>query len=138
MLTFNWLAIIVSVVVMNVVGMLWYGETVLGKKWRSLVGISDADMEAAKKTGGPWKAMGIGMIASLVMVYVLAHIVYTYQATDVLSGMMGGFWVWLGFFATTMLNGVLYERKPFALYAINVGYYFVTLLAAGAILAVWR
>jgi hypothetical protein len=135
---FNWWAIIVAVLVMNIVGMVWYGNTLLGKEWRRLVGISDADMEAAQKNGGPWKAMGIGMIASLVMVYVLAHIVYTYQATDALSGIMGGFWVWLGFFATTMLNSVLYERRPLRLYAINVGYYLVTLLAAGAILAVWR
>jgi hypothetical protein len=134
----NWWAIIVSVLFMNIVGMVWYGETALGKEWRRLVGISDADMEAAKKTGGPWKAMGVGMLASVVMVYVLAHIVYTYQATDILSGLMGGFWVWLGFFATTMLNGVLYERRPLRLYAINVGYYLVTLLAAGALLALWR
>ena len=137
-MNFNWWAIVVSVLLMNIVGMIWYGETILGRKWRSLVGVSDADMEAAKKTSGPWKAMGIGMIASVVMIYVLAHIIYTYGATTLVAGLQGGFWVWLGFFATTMLNGVLYERKPFTLYAINVGYYFVTLLAAGAILALWR
>jgi len=135
---FNWWAIVVSVLAMNIIGMVWYGKTPTGKLWRSLVGISDADMEAAKKSAGPLRSMLIGMLASVVMVYVLAHIIYTYGATTAYDGLMGGFWVWLGFFATTMLNGFLYERKPLKLYAVNVSFYFITLLIAGAILAVWR
>jgi hypothetical protein len=41
---------------------------------------------------------------------------------------------WLGFIATTSLGMVLWEGKSWKLYAINIGYYFVTFIIGGLFL----
>ncbi len=73
--------------------------------------------------------------------FVIKSIVFLCQfgfEVAVASGLQLGFWMWLGLIVTTHVNGVLYEKRPFALFAINMGHYLVSLLAAGAILALWR
>ena len=52
-------------------------------------------------------------------------------------GMQAGFWVWLGFIATTMIGIVLWEIKPVKLYLLIVAYYLISLLVMGSILALW-
>jgi len=42
---------------------------------------------------------------------------------------------WIG---TSRLNDVLYERKPWGLFFINVGYTLVIYVIMGAILGAWR
>ena len=131
--SFNWWAIIVSVVAIHFLGFLWYGPF-FGKMWMRLSGINPDTID--KKKG--MNAMLIGLVASVVMIYTLAHMIYTYGATTISAGLQGGFWVWLGFIAVVLLNSVLYEKKPLKVYFINIGYYFVALPIAGAIIAVWR
>ena len=80
----------------------------------------------------------VSIVSSLVMCYILAHFAAYAGAIDVASGLQLGFWMWLGLIVTTHVNGVIYEKRPFALFAINMGHYLVSLLAAGAILALWR
>ncbi|MBI3026774.1 DUF1761 domain-containing protein, partial [Candidatus Woesearchaeota archaeon] len=48
-----------------------------------------------------------------------------------------GFWVWIGFLATTQIGMVLWEGKPIKLYIINTLHYLVVLAVMSAILAVW-
>ena len=139
-ITLNYWAILVAVVAINVLGALWYGP-LFGKLWMNLSGWSEADRAMMKTPEGKKKgtrAMLLGLIPSIVMVYVLAHIVYAYDAITLALGIQAGFWVWLGFIATVLFNAVLYERKPVKLYLLNIGYYFVALLIAGVILAIWR
>jgi hypothetical protein len=59
-------------------------------------------------------------------------------AETVKSGALTGFWLWLGFIATSNLETVLFESRPLGLYFINNGYHLVGLLGMGALLAVWR
>jgi hypothetical protein len=75
---------------------------------------------------------------SLVLVYILAHFVQYTKATNAIGGIQTAFWLWLGFIVTTQLPTVLFERRSFGLFLINVGYQFVGCSLAGAILAVWR
>ena len=51
--------------------------------------------------------------------------------------MQTGFWLWLGFVATTQLSTVIFEERNFGLYLLNVGYQLVACLVCGAVLAVW-
>ena len=131
----NYLAIIGSAVVAYVVGALWYSPFRFGKQWTKMMKFNSKDVPNIKQ-----KAMQgyIGtFIATLVMAYVLAHFVDYLQATTFLSGMATGFWIWLGFLATTMIGGVFWDNKPFALYLLNVAHYLVALMLMGGILAVW-
>lgn len=132
----NMLAVLVASVLGMGVGFLWYSPMLFGKPWMALSGFTPESMAGMKKD--MTKTYGIMFVAQIVMNYVLAHILSAYQANSVAMGLQGAFWVWLGFIATTMLTGVLFDRKPLKLYAINVGYHLASLLVAAAVLSVWQ
>ena len=141
-ITLHYLAVLVAAIASMVVGFLWYGP-LFGKKWMGMMGMTEADINAAKQNkGGMGKSYVIAFIGSLVTAYVLAHIITMARMAGVSSGVSGGitsaFWVWLGFFATTALGGVLWERKSWSLYFLNTIHQLVMLLAMGAILAAWQ
>ncbi len=84
------------------------------------------------------KELIIAFVTSVVLVYILAHFVQYTGAKGVAGGMQTGFWLWLGFVATTQLATVLFEQRQLGLYLLNVSYQLVGCLICGAILAVWR
>ena len=128
-------AVIVAAFAQFMIGGLWYGP-LLGRQWSRLSGVSP---ESMKPSPGALAAM-VG--CSLVMAYVLAHVLVFATAymkvSGIGAGLSSGFWMWLGFAAPITLGPVLYEGKPLQLWLINAGYYLVSLLAMGAILAAWR
>jgi accessory gene regulator protein AgrB len=133
----NYTAIMVSAIVGYVLGMLWYSPALFGKQWMKLVGLTEKDMEKAKKKGMA-KQMIIALVAVIVMSYVLSLFVQFSGAVSFAGGIITGFWIWLGFLATTMLNPQLWQGKPWALYVLNTGHYLVALALMGGILAAWN
>src|SRR5262249_50726555 len=87
-------------------------------------------------------ALGVQFIGDLVMSYVLARFVIHYGAssggTSIGTGILIGFMAWLGFIAAATVAQRFYERRPWALWAINNGYLLVSLLVMGAILGGWH
>lgn len=136
MISVNYLAVIVAAAVNMVLGFLWYGP-LFGKAWTKMMGFTKEDMEKAKKEGMT-KSYAIAIVGALVMAYVFAHFISVGAAMTITSGATIGFWLWLGFIATTTLSGMLWGKKPFNLYLLENGYYLVLLLINGAILAVWK
>ena len=130
-------AVLVAGVAYMVLGFLWYSPLLFGKQWMKMMGITQKHQEENKQN--MTKTMGLSFLGSLVMAYVLAHVLSYTGAITVAQGMQGGFWVWLGFVATTGLNDFLFtvKPKPWSLYLINQGYLLVSLLVMGAVLAVW-
>jgi hypothetical protein len=133
----NYLAVLASGIIAMVIGFLWYSPALFGNAWMKLNGFTKEKMDKAMKEGMA-KTYGIMFVSALVMSYVLAHVIAFAGGETVMDGLQGGIWVWLGFVATTMLNGVLFGSKPLKLYLIDVGYYLVLLMVIGAVLAVWR
>lgn len=131
----NLLAVFVSAVVSMIIGMFWY-SVLFGKAWMKLSGITQKDIGKAKKKG-IGKSYLAGFIATFIMIYVLAHIIFYAQARTIAEGAIAGFWVWLGFIATVLLGGILWEGKPVKLYVLNVAHYLVVLAVSGAIIATW-
>ncbi len=132
----NLLAILVAAVANMVLGFLWYSPILFGKKWLLAVGKTEDQLKSEKK--GIGKTYLLTFIGALVMAYVLAHIVGYTGATTISGGIQAGFWMWLGFVVTTSLGGLLFEKRPPAIFYITSGYYLVALIIMGAILAVWR
>ena len=132
----NYWAVLVSALVAFGIGAVWY-SLLFGKKWMELMNINPNRVNKPEMKKKATRGYIIMFIALLVMAYILAHFVDYTEANSIVEGMAAGFWIWLGFLATTMIGSFLWEDKPFALYLINVGHYLVVLLVMGAILAVW-
>lgn len=130
-LDFNWLAVLVSAVVFMVVGALWYGP-LFQKSWMRLSGMTE---ESARQ--GATQAYITMFFVAAVTSIVLAVFVKTLNATTFVDGMIVGFFLWLGFQATVMLNSVIFEKKPFALYCLNAGYNLIVIVIAGGLIAIW-
>jgi hypothetical protein len=77
------------------------------------------------------------LVASLVMFYVLAMLMYRLGEMTVQGGLMVAFWVWLGFVVPTKLGDAIWGGKM-SLFWIGIGNMLATLLAVGAILGAWR
>ncbi len=96
-----------------------------------LVDMKKTDMKPA---AGP---MIMGFITTLVTAGVLAWLLQL-TGMQTLTGSIGlAALIWLGFFATTSLGGVLWEKKPLALWFLNNAYYLVVLIVIGLILGAW-
>lgn len=136
----NYLAVVAAAIANMILGFLWYGP-LFGKTWMSLSGMTRESMDAAKAKGMT-KAYVIAFVGSLVMSYVLAHALIFAAAylhvSGVYAGLTAGFWNWLGFIAPVTLGVILWEGKPVKLWILSNGYYLITLLVMGVMLALWR
>ncbi len=136
----NYLAVFGGALIAMVVGSVWYGP-LFGKPWMKEMGMEKPKMtESMKKE--MMKSYSLMFVGSLIMSYVLAHsIVFAatyFKMEGVAAGLMSGLWSWLGFVAPVTLGSVLWERKSWNLWLLNNGYYLVTLLLMGVLLAVWK
>jgi hypothetical protein len=106
-----------------------------GTAWSRLSGVVPNPND--KK--GMMRGMGLGALGSFITAYILTQ--FLGLAAYVNGGNLAiaeaftiGILVWIGFIATTMLDSVLWEKKPWALFGINAGYRLVAILAMAGIL----
>ena len=133
----NYPAVVASAVSYWVLGALWYSPLLFSRPFIALKGWTPEEVAAIQASSHAGE-IGAALATSLVLAYVLAHFVKFTGAETAGGGMLTGFWLWLGFVATTSLNTVLFEGRPLGLYLINAAYHLVGLLGTGALLAVWR
>lgn len=118
-----------------IVGFIWYAPAVFGNTWMKLAGIDPSLMEDSKKKM-PKMAL-VGLVAALVLSWVLAHFAVVWGAVSIGSALELGFWVWLGFMVPILISPVLWEQKPIKYFAINAGYWLVVTLVIATIVGVW-
>ena len=129
----NFLAVVAAAVVNMVIGGIWYSPGVFGKTWMNLAGIRPGNMK-----GGAGPAYAQMFVVALIFAYVLARFVGYAQAHTLGQGIALGFWVWIGFVATTSAGDYIFGGRPRQLFVLNNGYQLVTLLVNGSLLALWR
>ena len=136
MVEVNYMSVVLAAVVSIVVGAIWWGP-LFSKQWLALSGATSETMATGKK--GMGVAYTIQAVGSLVMAFILSHVIVfatSYMHTSGwLAGVSAGFWMWLGFVAPILLGSVLWERKPWKLWAINAGGYLVSFVLMGAVIA---
>ncbi|MBI2102462.1 DUF1761 domain-containing protein [Candidatus Woesearchaeota archaeon] len=128
----NYWAILVAALIQYALGALWYSPLMFGNQWLKLMKIDPKQMGSRKKEAQ--RGYALMLVTALVMSFVLARFV---MPGTWMSGAVTGLWIWLGFIATVTLGGFLWEGKAFTLYLLNAGYWLVTLVATGALLAAW-
>lgn len=124
--------VIIATIIAYVIGMLWYSPILFGKQWLKLSKINPKGMKMGAGT-----LLG-GLIVTFIFTFILAIVISWSNPINFIDGAIVGFIVWIGFIATLMFNMVLYQKKPMALYLIDVLHYLVILVINGGILAVWR
>ncbi len=136
----NYLAVLGGAVLSMIIGSIWYGP-LLGEAWMKELGMKSKDMTEEMKKD-MMKQYGLMFVGSLFMSYVLAHAVIFSGSYMNLSGLpvgiTSGFFNWLGFVAPVTLGSVLWEGKSWKLWCINNGYYVITLMSMGVLLAIWK
>jgi hypothetical protein len=142
-MTVNFIAIFVCAIISMVVGFIWYGNILFGKKWMEIMGAPKDGMpmtDAMKKS-----MMGsylVQFLLSVLTFYILANYIAGWKpAEGALGGVINAFWIWLGFVMPVQAGGALWSGKTkqlsWAMFLIGAGYQLVTLLIAGALLAIW-
>lgn len=115
-----------------VIGFIWYNPSVFGTTWMQLAGISPSQMEAGKKKMP--LIMVVAVLAAVVMAYVMAHFGRAWGVVNVVGAFDLAFWIWAGFVVPVSLGVVLWEGKSVKLFAINSGYWLVSMIVASVIL----
>jgi hypothetical protein len=127
----NYLAVLVSAVVLFVLGGLWF-SLLFSKPWRRMMGVT-----------GPQESPGAALFAqffvcALVTSWGMAMVLN--HAGPVEAGRATGFAIlcWLGFAGATSYSAAAAGKKPPALWAIESGYNLVSFILAAVILSAWR
>lgn len=122
MITF--LGILIAGITGMAIGFVWYHPRVFGTLWMRLSGISPEQVSGGRRA--QWATL-LGFVASLIMASILYFQVFTEEGS--LKMFAHASWLWVGFVVPVLLNSVLWERKSLKLYAINIGYWLVVMLA---------
>jgi Protein of unknown function (DUF1761) len=138
----NYLAVLVAAVAYFMIGAVWY-MVLFGTIWSKLMGfdkLGKKEEKAMKEKMG--MSMAVNLVACLLAAYCMAFSVQSgaafYHVAGIMLGIQTGFWIWLGFIATSQINSVIWDGRPVKLYLINVGYYLVSYVVVATILAVWQ
>lgn len=134
----NYLAVLVSGVVIFVLGGLWYSPVLFAKKWTALQGKSEEEMKAAAASSAMPILYLAAFFCGLLSAWALAVVINHFANLSATRGAAIGAFCWLGFAAATSLPNAMFSMKPKALWLLDTGYNFVSFVVAGAILAVWR
>ncbi len=135
----NLTSVLIAAVLSFILGWLWYSPVLFGNPWTKLNGFTKAHMKAAQKKGmkGMLPQMIFSFLCSAVMIYILGIVLMSIGASTVSEAVLAAFVVWLGFFAATMINMVLWEGKSFSLYLIAIGHHLAVLVLSAVILTLW-
>ena len=131
----NYFAIIVSGIVFMIVGTLWYGP-LFGKQWLSLLKVTPEQIAEARKKSMAPSMIGV-LVAALVTSFVIAVVLKSLLITTVSAALVAGFFLWLGFVATTMSHRVFFERSSVGLYILNAAQSLVAILLGSLVIVLW-
>ncbi len=129
----NIIALFISAVINMAVGALWYSPILFSKQWTQLIGKTSKEL----KNNMPKSAYFISFCLAIVISFVLSQIIHATNMNTLVAGAKVGFFVWLGFVATTLLPDYMFSGRPLKLYTINVSYHLVSFMLMGAVLGGW-
>jgi MFS family permease len=128
----NLLAVLTAAVVQFVLGWLWFG-VLFRKPWKTLVGQKEGE-----KPANAVFAMIMSFVASLILSFVLVHMVIWAGRTGFCRGAFVGLVCGLGFVVPPMFAQHVYEKRPFKLFGFNAVYWLLGMVLSGGILGVWH
>ena len=133
-LKINHAAVWVGVVLLHVLGFLWYGP-IFGDPWMEMVGIDRATVEANPPGAGIWIT---NLVATVVPLYVLAWLFTKLDVNTALMGAGMGLLIGFSFIHLSDMTSNMFAQRAYGLSWITGGFSMVSLALAGLILGAWR
>jgi hypothetical protein len=131
-LKINHLAVLVCLILMHVLGFLWYGP-LFGDQWMPMVGLNPENMEGGFDAG-LWIT---NLIASLAPLYLLAWLFTQLNVTSGMRGAVIAFLITFCFHHLSVMSGNMFAGEPYGLAWITGGFSLVGLSISGFILGAW-
>ena len=128
----NFFAVAAAAVSSFVLGGLWYSPMLFGRRWQTLVGLTDDDL----KSGNAAAKFGLSFLLALLATFVFALFLGPDPAFPFAIG--AGFAAGLCWVGTSFGINYLFEHKSLALFLINGGYHTAQFTLIGAILGAWH
>ena len=126
----NWLAVIVGAVIFYFWGGLWYG-LLFSHQWSTFVGVPpNQSMQSVP--------MIVAVIVALVLSFGVAVALSHDDDRTVAHGVQFGIFFGVVFFASIMLEQIMFEGRPLGLWLINAGYVLIGLVILGALHGAWK
>ncbi|WP_210505624.1 DUF1761 domain-containing protein [Naasia sp. SYSU D00057] len=129
----NLWAVLLATLSSMVVGFVWYSRPVMGDRWMRLSGITDEQIAKS-----PVPAYIATIVASFVTALVLAGAASLSQAyyggSSLVNALITALILFAGFTAARFITHDAFDRRPWALTLLNLGYELVTLVVMALII----
>lgn len=132
-LKINHVAAIVCIIVMHILGFLWYGP-LFGEKWMAMVDIDLSGVETGSWQGGLWLT---NLVSCASQVYLLAWLFTKLNVTSGSRGAIIAFLVTFCMHHLPLMSGNMFQMEPYGLAWITGGFGLVALSICGFILGAW-
>jgi hypothetical protein len=137
----NYLAVLVSAIIIFALGGLWYSPALFAKRWIALQNKTEEQMRAEAAAANMPVLYFVAFVCAFIQAWVLAMVMgHMAQVADmsVAHAAIFSALLWVGFAGSTSFATALFSGSPRQLWAINSLYNLVSFVIAGIILAVWR
>lgn len=132
LLQFNHMHVLLAALVQWVIGAFWYSPVLFANPWTAMV-----EVRPEAKGGRMVLGMIVSFLGSLVVAFMLMHVIWWSGAYGFKQGARVGFILWAGFICAPLCAQYIYESRPFKLFAATAAYWLVALTASAALLAHW-
>lgn len=133
-LKINHAAVWVGVVLLTLLGFIWYGF-LFTEQWMKLVELDPVAAEANPPGAGVWIT---NTIATIIPVYVLAWLFTKMKVESAMVGGGIGLLIAFSFSHLSTMTSNMFAENPYALTWITGGFDMVGLTICGALLGGWR
>jgi hypothetical protein len=130
----NYLAVVIAAVAGFGFGAIYY--MTLSRAWMTAMGWTTEEQaaRAAGSMGANKTPFLIGILANLVMAWVLAGLIAHMGPVTIRSGMISGAFAWFGFVVTTLAVNYAFGGRQPMLTVIDSGHWLGVLLIMGAVI----
>ena len=132
----NWLAIVVSTIVLFLFGWLWY-DLLFGKMWMAEMAKLNPQFAAGMGSAGAYPFI-VSLVMGFFTAYAVARIIEWRGAWSLGRGALIGFSFGLLIFGSMTWMDYAYSGMGATLGFINIGYVAIGMAIQGAILGVWK
>ena len=116
-------------------GGVWYAA-IFAKQYDSALSNSGVSTETRQKSFG--LALAGYLVSGILLAFFLDNFNRVLDSTTFYEGAQLGFYFWVAFVATQLINHKLFEHRPSSIFGLNLGSSLISFVAMSGALALWN